>query len=342
MLRPYKLSYAKIHKLQSFVNHVMIDVIFRAPKLADAIFTSALVLPKYRNLIDAVNTQYILDPLSEAYSICKGLNTRQLKMLKQAVHNNNKIRELCNGSLQPVRYNEIQKISVDLKDALKTFCDYLYTESISKAPFYNNYGDISDYYKQLVGRSSICRCCGINKILTKFHSKRSGLDHYLPLTHYPFSSINFRNLVPICDVCNEKYKLGQDTLLEIVNKGTKKETSVKSKAFYPFRWNNPNIEITIKLINLKSYKNIEPDNIDLKLICKGYDEEISNWDRLFGIKENYKSECCTEEMLSYYEEQYMAEMINGKSHEEYIKLLQGNIYGDSNFLKIPFLNALSS
>lgn len=342
MLRPYLLKYSKIHRIQSFVNHVMLDVIFRAPKLASSNFSSALVLLKYQGLIDGVNHAYILNPLTQAYQICKGLNRIQLKTLKRAVHCNNKIRELCDGVIEPVKYDEIEKIDANLSIALKTFCDSLYEHSVKLAPFYHAYEHIGDYYKKLVGKSSSCRCCGINKILTKFHSKRSGLDHYLPLNNYPFSSLNFKNLVPICDNCNEKYKLGEDTLLRIDNKGKKGESRHRVKAFYPFRRTKLDIEISIQLVNVISIKNLEPDNIDIKLECVGYEEQVESWDRVFGIKENYKAECCTDEMLYYYEEQYMAEMINGKTHPEYIDLLKGNKYGDSNFLKIPFLNALSA
>jgi hypothetical protein len=324
------------------VNHIMLDVIFRSPKLASPVFSSALVLPKYRVLIDGVNQDYILNPLVQAYQICKTLNPKQLKTLKRAVHCNNKIRELCDGTIDPVKYGEIENINSNLKTALKTFCDYLYDESIKKAPFYHAYELIGDYYKKLVGRSSYCRCCGLNKILTKFHSKRSGLDHYLSLNHYPFSSINFKNLVPICDICNEKYKLGEDTLCKTENKGKRNEKRYRVKAFYPFRRTSLDIDISITFIKLKSIKNIEPENIDIEVNCTGYDEEVESWDRMFGIKENYKAECCTDEMLSYYEEQYMAEMINGKTHTEYIALLKCNKYGDANFLKIPFLNAISA
>lgn len=341
MLRPYSFTYSKIHRIQSFVNHVLLDVIFRADKLANPNFSSALVLLKYRGLIDGVNHAYILNPLIQAYQICKGLNRFQLKTLKRAVHCNNKIRELCNGGIEPVKYDEIEKIDPDLKDALKTFCDFLYDESIDKAPFYSTYEKIDGYYKKMVKRSSLCRCCGINKVLTQYHTHRSALDHYLPRKYYPFNSINFKNLFPICDICNSKYKLSEDPLYKTENKGKKNESKTRVKAFYPFRRTNLDIDISIKFLKLKSIKTLEPENIDIELKCTGYDEQVESWDRVFGIKEIYKAECCTDEMLSYYEEQYMAEMINGKTHLDYIDLLKGNKYGDSNFLKIPFLNAIA-
>ena len=74
MLVSYKYPYSKIHKVQSFVNHVLLDVIFNAPKIKNANFSSSLVLPKYKHLIDNTNSEYILSPLKKAFKVSKGLD----------------------------------------------------------------------------------------------------------------------------------------------------------------------------------------------------------------------------------------------------------------------------
>ncbi|MHA8104648.1 hypothetical protein [Aquirufa nivalisilvae] len=340
MLRPYNFSYSKIQKVQSFVNHVMLDVVFNAKNIGAANFNSALVLPKYRPLIDNINQDYILDPLNEAFVICKTLNRKEIKLLKTAVHNNNKIRELCNGTIQPVKYDQIEAISSDLKKALKLFCDCLYDNCIKLKPFYSTFEDINTYYKSIVLKSKTCRCCGIGPILTKFHTHRGALDHYLPKSIYPFSSLNFKNLIPICEYCNGKYKLSEDTLFITHNKGKKNQSKIRTVAFYPYsgRIHDINIDITFK----KAFdSSIEPDDIEINLTCAGNTDKVLSWDRIFGIKENYKAECCTDEMRMHYEEQYIADMNLGKTHIQYIEILKNNKYGDMNFLKIPFLEAIN-
>jgi hypothetical protein len=340
MLKPYNYSYSKIQKVQSFVNHVMLDVIFNAKNIAAATFSSALVLPKYRNLIDDTNIDYVLTPLSEAYLICKGLNRKQTKLLKTAVHNNNKIRELCNGDVQPVKYEQIESINADLKKAIKLFCDCLYDHCIKLEPFYTSYENINAYSKTVVKKSSVCKCCGINKVLTQFHKHRSALDHYLPRKHYPFNSLNFKNLIPICDICNGKYKLSEDTLYITENKGKKNESKTRTVAFYPYSRTTHSIDIDITFT--KNFDStIEPKDIEIELTCVGNTDKVASWDRIFGIKENYKAECCTDEMRMYYEEQYIADMNFGKTHVQYIDILKNNKYGDMNFLKIPFLEAIN-
>ena len=340
MLRAYKLPYSKIQKVQSFVNHVMLDVVFNAKNLAAASFSSVLVLPKYRHLIDYINKDYILNPLSEAYIICKTLNRKQIKLLKTAVHNNNKIRELCNNDLQPVKYEQIEAINFDLKKAIKIFCDSLYDHCLKLKPFYTSYEHINAYYKTVVKRSPVCKCCGINNVLTQFHTHRSALDHYLPRKHYPFNSLNFRNLLPICDICNSKYKLSKDTLYITHNKGTKNESKERTVAFYPY--SQTDHDITIDITFKRAFDStIEPKDIEISLSCADNTDKVSSWDRLFGIKENYKAECCTDGMRMFYEEEYIA-LVNWEiSHEDYIGLLSKIRYHNKNFLRIPFLEALN-
>ncbi len=340
MLKPYLYSYSKIQKVQSFVNHVMLDVIFNAQNNPAINFSSALVLPKYIALIDGVNTDYILTPLSVAYTICKNLDRKQIKLLKTAVHNNNKIRELCNGTIQPVKYEQIEAVNPDLKRAIKLFCDCLYDHCITLKPFYTEYENINAYYKTVVKKSSVCKCCGINKVLTQFHTHRSAFDHYLPRKHYPFNSLNFKNLIPICDICNGKYKLSEDTLYITENKGKINESKTRTVAFYPYSRTIHDFEIDITFS--KNFDStIEPKDIEIELTCVGNTDKVASWDRIFGIKENYKAECCSDEMRMYYEEQYIADMNFGKTHAQYIDILTKNKYGDMNFLKIPFLEAIN-
>jgi hypothetical protein len=139
MIKPFIYKHHSIHKAQSFVNYVFLEVILKAQKIAEPVFSSDLVIEKYKNLIDGINDDYIKNPLVQIYAICKTLNNKSLKVLRKAIINNNRIRELCKGEIEPVLYSEIEAINSDLAKNLKSFCDNLYDESIKKAPFYNKY-----------------------------------------------------------------------------------------------------------------------------------------------------------------------------------------------------------
>lgn len=343
MIRPYKHINSKFHKIQSFVNHLFLDIIFRAPYIGQADFDTSLVLPKYKPLIDEVNDEYLLNPIKECYRICKTLSKENLKILKRGVHQNNKIRLLCNGDSAPLEYSGIDLISADLSKQIKIFFDKLYDEAVNKAVFYHKYGKVEDYYKSLVGKSRSCRCCGINKVLIKFHSKRSALDHYLPRNYFPFTSINTNNLLPICDTCNSKYKLGENTIFEIIKRNNRIVSKTRERVFFPFSKITPYPKIDVEVSLKKALSDdMNPADMSINLVCAGYEEHIHSWDRLFGIKENYLAECCSEEMYMHYEEQYVADLNFGKTHNEYIEALERNRLGDMNFLKAAFLNGINN
>jgi 5-methylcytosine-specific restriction endonuclease McrA len=346
MLRPYKLPKSNIFKVQSFVNYIVIDILCK-PTIANE-FSSNLVLPKYKGLVE-VNSNYILNPISEIFKFCKKIPKKELNLLKKAVLHNNRIRQLCNGEIKPVLYSELKFTTltdienIQFQKYIKSFCTYLYEECLDLASFYNIYGKTEDYYNSLVGRSLTCRCCGLNNVLGIHHTHRSALDHFFPKGNYPFSSVNFKNLVPICDPCNSKYKLSQNPYLRIekgVRKKKKIEKTVEVKSFYPFRRDTPKIEINIDLKS--NYSSIiQPKDIDISITCLGFEEQSETWERLFGIKENYKAECCSDEMFSFIEEEYIALINNGLSHDFYVSLRQNNIWGDKNVIKVPFLKALN-
>ncbi len=341
MLRPFKHIHSKFYKINSFVNHLFLDVVFRANKITDNEFNSNLLLLKYRGFVNDINDEYVFNPINECYKICKSLSSQNLKILKRGVHYNGKVRELCNGKITPLQYTDINKINPELSKHLKTFFNYLYDEVIGAAPVYNSYEKIEEFYNKLVGKSLTCRCCGTSKILNKFHSKRSALDHYLPRKHYPFLSINCNNLIPICETCNSKYKLGQDTLYEEIKRGKRVIGRNRKKAFYPF--GRTTIPIKVKVTFKVTYsENILPDNIDIDFESIGYEEQLETWERLFGIKENYKADICSEDTHMYYEEQLIANSNHGIDMTQYINLLKTtNSFYDKKFLRIGMLEGIN-
>lgn len=342
MLQPYEFKFSKLHKVNSFVNYIMLEVILKAKKFKQKSISQNMVLPKYWNLIAGTNKKHLHTPLNKIFKICKTLDKSNIRLLKKAVHNNGQIEKLCDGILQPIRYKEIEAINKELAKEIRIFCDSLYVDCLKIACFYNQYEQINNYYKNFIGRKTTCRCCGVGMILNQFHKHRSALDHYLPKSVYPFVGVNFKNLIPICDTCNEKYKLDKDTLLEIVDKGKKNENKIPRVAFYPFSKFKYDIDIKIKL--LKPYcKTLTDADIDIQLSNTANQFKVDNWERIFGVKDNYKALCCSEEMTVYYEEYFSNSLINrGISLKEHLEDLGRNKYYEKNFLKIPFLEAVNT
>lgn len=128
-----------------------------------------------------------------------------------------------------------------------------------------------------------CPCCGYGDLKTIYSKGRSAFDHYLPQKHYPFSSTNFANLVPICTTCNSDEKGEVDVLKE------------GKSIYYPFSENHPNIEVTVTVDKKALPKLIEQTDdlqnkitrTEIKVEFNIKDDKIDSWDKIFDIKTRY-------------------------------------------------------
>lgn len=332
MLYPYKFAWDDIRHVQSFVNYIMLEVILKSPKLAYPDLNGNVVNnERYWSLIEGVNANLLLNPLSELYHICKRLDRDKIKLLKRAVLVNNRIFGLCNGKLTPVRYKDLVSVFINSDEEkqvpvlIKTICNNLYDKCLDRAAFTSKYGTLKSHYDKIVGKDSRCRACGITqRMLTKHSDYRCAFDHYLPKGIYPFVSVNFFNLVPTCDICNEKYKKEKDTLLF-------------KKAFPPYFRKSYGIQVSVTL-HSSDILNLSPSDVDLQFKCieceDDYQVELRNWCRVYGIETQYKSFCCSETCLPY-----LSKIAVGGVDEidSIIKMMEITKEYDSNFLKLAML-----
>ena len=338
MLLTYKYVWDDIRHVQSFVNYIMLEVILKSPKLAVSELNGNVVIKKYWTLIQGVNPDLLLNPLSELFVICKGLDRDKIKLLKRAVLVNNRITGLCAGKLNPVRYNDLKSVFIanddkKVPDLIKTICNNLYEKCLDRTAFTSKYGTLKSHYDKIVGKDSRCRACGITqRMLTKHSRYRNAFDHYLPKGIYPFVSVNFFNLIPTCDICNGKYKATKDTLLY----------KTRKKAFYPYSNKEYDIQVSV-ILHSSEILNLTPSDVDIKFSCIGrgddydYQEELKNWCRVYGIEEQYKSFCCSYSCVSLLSE------IIGYGIDDIraiVKMMENTKEIDSNFLKLAMLKGV--
>lgn len=339
-----QLSYnrvkSKLHRVQSFVNYMMLEIVLKARKFDNDDFELDMVLPRYRTLIKKVKPKYLLDPLKTMYEVCRRLNCVQLKMLRKAVYSNNKIEELCKGETQPVHYSEIEQVLGDENkefiEALKVFCNSLYNICLRRKPFINEYDNMSTYYKSLVKRNSTCVMCGVpNTISIELNDVVSAFDHYLPRALYPFNSVNLDNLVPTCDACNQKYKRDVDPLFETDGTYDKKR---QLRCFFPFAPQDEPIVVDVKFAS--SYRqNMPIEDIEVVLTCTGKQEEVANWDRIYHIRQRYRSFIGNDDFFNIYKFTLNEAKLYDIPIEKIIQMRENNMEADMCFLKAPFLKA---
>jgi hypothetical protein len=138
----------------------------------------------------------------------------------------------------------------------------------------------------------ICPFCGC-EYFDAPGAPREALDHYLAESKYPFAAANLRNLVPMGNKCNSRYKLAQDILLE--------EDGTRRRSFYPYR-NHAGIQITLDrsepFLGTQGLFPFPLWHIDFEPNC----EEVLTWDTVFHIRERYARDVLDADFMNWLRE----------------------------------------
>ncbi|REC62355.1 hypothetical protein DRF65_11630 [Chryseobacterium pennae] len=224
--------------------------------------------------------QFFVKAVKDIYGEFLKLGKAQKKELSRCYQINNNVARLCrNNTLVPINYTDLQKKHRKISTLLKTFYDRLYG---SESPLIlKEFGNLKDirvlHYKAFIeknfnGHEGVCPFCGLNPIKGNDHSKLEAYDHFIPKAQYPFNSINFKNLAPMCHECNSSYKLKINPVLNI---DPLSKNATKRKAFYPYSQEEWKIKITVNLHNV-DFKNLRKEEISIDASCAGRLEEIES------------------------------------------------------------------
>jgi hypothetical protein len=279
------------------------------------------------NSYDWLKTQ-----IDEIYELCKKLSPKEKQSIKEAFVTNNEIEKLCNGQSVPKYLDELPDV---VKDKMKPLLVDFYETLLERKKVH---GTKQDYYQKLIDENDMrfCPCCGLSYFESEDSKYREAFDHYLPKAHYPFLSVNFKNLVPLCHKCNSDRKKEKDP---IENKKT---------AFYPFSNNSHSIQISFIIDKTKDLGNLKRQDLQINLI--GDTEKIETWDRLFDIKERYNNTTrgFIKTHLNKIKRRHKifserkATWTYENSLNELIKDYENDKYEDMKFLKIPFMEELKN
>ena len=276
------------------------------------------------------------------YKVCKRLTSQERADFKNAFSTNNDIEGLCNGSLSPV---PLSSLNNDLVNAITPFFEKLYTKFLGWALVYKKYGTKKKYYDKLMFNNNIdyCPCCGYGDLKDYYSKGYSPYDHYLSKKHYPFSAINFNNLVPLCHTCNSDYKGETDII---------KDGQI---VFYPFASNHPNIEVKLsidtsilsKLISKVEVegkeKVLKPEEIKVDFNINN--NKIEAWDSIFDIKNRYFGKIARNrvswlnDVIRVFRDPEISTSTPEKAFDKVIELDSDKHLG---FLKSPYLKSMKS
>lgn len=341
MLRVYR-AFEKddIFGLHDVVKHLVCEVWCKADEYD---YTTKLS-PELKRYAEAY--PWVNEGVKNIYSECKTpkLTSDQRKVISEAFVTNNKIEELCNG-LKPVPLNVLPDVVAKyMQPLLERFYKELLDRKIVG-------GDKLKYYKRLQDENQFneCPCCGYMPFSSGDIGSREDYDHYLPKSKYPFASVNFKNLVPLCDKCN------CDT------KGANDPIENNRLAFYPFRTNEIVINIQTKLANTLTAKMYDvlvngkeekwPDVKDITITVSGAEnDQVKTWNEVFDIQNRYADRTKQHTFIwlkrlkdlhrSNREKEGKSTMTFKESLLETKENYKPDYFTEQNFLKIPFIQAV--
>jgi hypothetical protein len=286
MIYPYKYKKHKIEKFHLVVMEFFNYLFTKEPTIYNRVLFFSTASEKL------IKPSYSYDKrFKELVAEYQKLTHPQKKKVKLAFKNNNQIEKLCNKQLTPVKYSEFSSnIEGDFSDKLKDLDELLWNNYPQNAKIEAKFGVIKNHFDDFTNlsfqKAIICPFCGLSGLKPSGGEYRDAYDHYLPKSRYPFTSLNFLNLVPICTDCNNTEKGDDDTLFL---------NAYRREVFYPFDKKIKTEDLNFEINPLEAYSPISKSKL-LKKIDWDYsttvngttDERIETWESVFRVQGRYK------------------------------------------------------
>lgn len=272
MINSYTFFDSEVNKLNGFVLAFFDRIEFETGDFSTTFFETEF----YENLVKR-HKGILLKNFTIIYTKTKTWSQAKRTALCESIRRSNEIEQVCEGNVDATKAADI---SADIKDELLLLFKQLYKDVLFGEFFKPHYGNRKSHYhafrKHVNNEYSICPACGIWPMHTSVDDITDQYDHYLPKDTYPFSSVNFQNLVPICRDCNSiEVKSNDDILLHT------------GKAFYPFDSKHQRISYRTKI----SKNALEIENIEWSIdyVCeKGKEDELTAWKAIYKIEKRHK------------------------------------------------------
>lgn len=331
MLFKYKRINHPINKFHAYIRHLVLEVWCRETRS----FTSDLLLPEFATIVNAMPANYLLNPIKEIYNDLRTKPKQFKRLLHDGFRMNNNIESLCEGKVTPLHYSTLKTFDKNFANKLYKFFVVAYG-LLDDQRVINKLEGINNHYKKFFSKennTSVCPFCGISQMLNSQNSKREAYDHFFPKETYPFNSVNFDNLVPMCHTCNSKYKTRKDPI-NIKGGGERKKT------FFPYSTGMPSIISVDFDFTTNDIQNLNFIDITVQITCNNSEEKVERWKEIFSIEERYKAICCEEAAYKGWLEEYRSlKACTNMSFDDYIRSKSINRHLNKKFLEAAYLKA---
>ncbi|WP_145587104.1 hypothetical protein [Yersinia kristensenii] len=188
----------------------------------------------------------------------------------------------------------------------------------------------------------VCPFCGLGHLRAP-DAPRHALDHYMPISKYPFAGADLRNLPPMCSECNSDFKKDTDILTDDQNH--------RRHCIDPY--NGPSFRVNLaESIPFGGgvFRAIILPRWIIRFIGDSQ-EYAENWDRVFKIRERYERDILNANFRSWLEHfaiWYSSPRVMAAYNEvtesfpEYIDAVIQEGFADQAFLKVEVFRLIRS
>lgn len=325
-----------INQLHNWISHLVCEVWCNADKgiAVETILSNECKILYFKY-------EWLKTDIRRIYVECSKLSVLSKNKIRTAFINNNEIERLCKNEISLINLSELPKI---VEKQMKPFFEKLYRDLIDK-----KLSPISkmEYYKEIQGENNFinCPCCGIMPFEGDTSKNREDFDHFFPKAHFPFASINFNNLSPLCGKCNSDNKKDSNPIL--------KKDGKSRNVFYPYQIQKPNIKIEVELsddftdiIQDILVNNLTPkiSKKQIKIKLTGTDQDkVDTWNELYNINNRYfdRSQGFTNSVLRKIFKKKTRLGNYSLAIAEFIDEIDGELFVHEHFLQIPFVKSLN-
>ena len=272
MLRTFSYIVTDHHKLHDFVMEFFNSIEFSTEDYHTGLYNDEF----YTNLVSR-HPKILEAKFKAIYNVIREWDQVDRSTLCESIRQSNQIEAICKGTVAATLLEDVPE---EIRNDVDELFNSLYEKILKKSDHFKTYyGKVLAHFKELKKAPNdfvMCPACGIKGVETIHDDDRDQYDHYLAKSIYPFSTVNFQNLVPICQKCNSIQVKGD---IDIINETT-------GVAFYPYATDHKGITISITISEDKpeineigyTFTYTNPD---------GYGNEIESWKTIFKIESRH-------------------------------------------------------
>lgn len=232
------------------------------------------------------------------------------------------VQQLCDNSSAVVARYRFRR--PQLVQALEELFRHLYDSTLESATFEAVVNSsVHDHYERFrLLDQRVCAFCGLNNYRDRGADVRASYDHYLPRSRYALGSVNFRNLIPMCDECNQPPNKATKDILYRDN-GRKK----RRRFYYPYAQpGGVRLRVTWARIPVVGETTQWKAHLQGLVACEK--KLISAWDAVFNIRVRYARR------IGEGDDTWVKEFLAVKNYRRKpsLKLLRGAFLRHANYL----------